>query len=216
MARSSVEVRQASANGKRKRAARLGPELRRPMILDAAHEVFLEHGFDGASMAAIAERAGVTKPVIYDSFENKDELFEALRDRERDLIITKVVAALPEDAPVDLEASMIAALTAFLTHIKDDPEAFRVIVLGEGASGATASRIEERRRGYVETVAAILEDWGRGVDERPRLGVELIAHTLVGAAEGLARAIMNEPDRFDPAAAARLLGRFLTRGAAAL
>lgn len=216
MARSSADAHQGSVNGKRKRAARLGPEVRRPMILGAARDVFLDHGFDGASMAAIAERAGVTKPVIYDSFENKDQLFEALRERERDLIIGKVVAALPEDAPVDLEASMIAALTAFLTHIKEAPEAFRVIMLGEGASGETASRIEERRQEYVEIVAAILEDWGRSADERPRLGVELIAHTLVGASEGVARAIMKEPERFDPEAAARLVARFLTRGAVAL
>jgi hypothetical protein len=65
-------------------------------------------------------------------------------------------------------------------------------------------------------VAAILEVWGRSADESPRIGVQLIAHTLVGASEGVARAIMNDPERFDPDAAARLVARFLARGAVAL
>src|SRR5918994_4522452 len=61
----------------RKRAAHLGPERRRPEVLDAALELFLEHGYDGTSMQAIAGRAGVTKPVVYACFPGKDELFRA-------------------------------------------------------------------------------------------------------------------------------------------
>jgi AcrR family transcriptional regulator len=211
---SKEDTRQS--NGKRKRAARLGPELRRPMILDVAYEAFRENGYDGVSMSAIAEQAGVTKPVIYDCFANKDELFDALRARERDRIIAAVVSSLPEDAQVDLESALIAGLAAMLGYIKSDPEAFRMIVLAEGASGETAIRIERSRAEYVETVAAILEDWGRPADESPRIGVQLIAHTLVGASEGVARAVMNDPERFDPDAAARLVARFLARGALAL
>ena len=185
------------------------------MILDVAYAVFLEHGFDRASMSAIAERADVTKPVIYDSFASKEELFAALRAQERARILAEVVAALPENAEVDLEASLIAGLTAFLTYVKKDPEAFRMIVLGEGASGEAAIRIQQHRAEYIETVAAMLEDWGRA-GTRPRPGVELIAHSVVGAAEGMARAIMNEPDRYEPEVAAQLLSRVLARGASAL
>ena len=55
----------AQATTRRKRAAHLGPERRRPEVLDAALALFLEHGYDGASMQAIADGAGVTKPVVY-------------------------------------------------------------------------------------------------------------------------------------------------------
>ena len=50
----------------RKRAAHLGPERRRPEVLDAALKLFLERGYEGTSMEAIARAAGVTKPVVYD------------------------------------------------------------------------------------------------------------------------------------------------------
>ena len=202
--------------GSRKRAERLGPEVRRPLILDAAYDVFLENGYDGASMSTIAERAGVTKPVIYDSFANKDELFDALRDRERDRIMSAATAAMPEAPHIQLEETVIAGLGAFLEYVRAEPEAFRMIVLGEGASGEASLRIQSRRSEFIETVAAIIDDWGREPGERPSTGVELIAHTLVGAAEGIARAIMAEPDRYDPQISATLVARFLVRGGASL
>ena len=61
-----------------RRAAHLGPERRRPMVLDAAFELFLEHGYEGTSMEAIARATGVTKPVVYACYPSKEELFKAL------------------------------------------------------------------------------------------------------------------------------------------
>src|SRR5271167_325410 len=66
----------------RTRATHLGPERRRPLILDVAFGLFLERGYKGTSMDAIADAAGVTKPVIYACFASKAELFGALLDRE--------------------------------------------------------------------------------------------------------------------------------------
>ena len=71
----------------RKRAAHLGPERRRPQVLDAALTQFLEHGYDGTSMQAVADEAGVTKPVVYACFASKDELFRALLRREEERIL---------------------------------------------------------------------------------------------------------------------------------
>src|SRR3954453_302683 len=90
--RSSVSpVEQPPVN--RKRAAHLGPERRRPEVLDAALGLFLEHGYDGTSMQAIAERAGVTKPVVYACFPGKDELLWALLTREEERILGEIQAA---------------------------------------------------------------------------------------------------------------------------
>src|SRR6266576_5165458 len=72
----------AKAEHHRKRAAHLGPERRRPEVLDAALELFLAHGYDGTSMQAVADQAGVTKPVVYACFPVKDELLRALRASE--------------------------------------------------------------------------------------------------------------------------------------
>src|SRR5215475_581873 len=50
---------------------------RRALIMDKGEEAFLEQGFQGASMAEIATRAGCSKGTLYNYFENKDELFLA-------------------------------------------------------------------------------------------------------------------------------------------
>ena len=90
MAVSQTETR------RRKRAAHLGPERRRPLVLDAAHDLFLRNGFEGTSMDAIAAAAGVSKPVVYDCFASKDELFTAMLDREEERVLRETG---PRSAP---------------------------------------------------------------------------------------------------------------------
>src|SRR5438045_3350559 len=87
----------------RLRAAHLGPERRRPLVLDAAFAVFLERGYAAASMDAIAERAGVTKPVVYACFESKEALFAALMEREEQRVLAQIAAALPDRPDADPE-----------------------------------------------------------------------------------------------------------------
>ncbi|RYI99905.1 MAG: TetR/AcrR family transcriptional regulator, partial [Actinomycetales bacterium] len=52
----------------RPRAAHLGPEARRPLVLDAALQVWNDLGAAGVTMAAVAEQAQVSKPVLYECF----------------------------------------------------------------------------------------------------------------------------------------------------
>src|SRR5438105_15473421 len=96
-----MRTRPSNARGgsrRRGRAAHLGPERRRPLVLDAAFELFLEHGYDGTSMEAVAHAAGVTKPVVYDCFGSKEELFTALLQREEARVLGQIAAALPREA----------------------------------------------------------------------------------------------------------------------
>src|SRR6266436_2861630 len=85
----------------RPRAAHLGPERRRPLVLDAAFDLFVKRGYEGTSMEAIAAAAGVTKPVVYNCFSSKEELFEALLRREEERVLAAIQASLPVDADVD-------------------------------------------------------------------------------------------------------------------
>src|ERR671916_62379 len=89
-----MSVGQSTSQPRRKRAAHLGPERRRPLVLDAAHDLFLRNGFDGTSMDAIAQAAGVSKPVVYDCFASKDELFTAMLDREEERVLVETGEAL--------------------------------------------------------------------------------------------------------------------------
>src|ERR687897_2739556 len=127
---SSSRTVRRGGNG-RPRAAHLGPERRRPQVLDAALELFLERGYDGASMQAVADRAGVTKPVVYACFASKDELFRALLAREEERILGEIQAAFRDADLSDPEATLVEGFTGFLRAVDESPEVYRLIFLGE-------------------------------------------------------------------------------------
>src|SRR5205809_381101 len=105
----------------RKRAAHLGPERRRPQVLDAALKLFLERGYEGTSMDAIARAAGVTKPVVYACFPGKDELFRALLRREEERILTEIQTAFDGSDLSDPEGTLIEGFTGFLRAVAASP-----------------------------------------------------------------------------------------------
>lgn len=81
---------------RRRRVAGADPEKRR-QILDGAHEVFLARGFDIASMSDIAAAANVSKSTLYVYFEDKEHLFLALIERERESQKRGAFEALEDD-----------------------------------------------------------------------------------------------------------------------
>src|SRR6266545_1803156 len=114
----------------RKRAAHLGPERRRPEVLDAALKLFLVSGYDGTSMQAVADEAGVTKPVVYACFNSKDELFRALLRREEERIVGEIQGAFANADLSDPETTLIEGFTGFLRGVGASPEVYRLIFLG--------------------------------------------------------------------------------------
>jgi len=92
--------------GARRFAAGENP-AKRGQILDGAQRVFSRMGFDAAGMADITREAGVSKGTIYVYFDGKDELFEALIERERERMFRDVAAAL------DIGETMVGQLRSF-------------------------------------------------------------------------------------------------------
>src|SRR5262245_29492510 len=78
----------------RARGARLPRSARRAQLLDAALDVFVANGYHAAAMDEIAERAGVSKPVLYQHFPGKLELYLALLDSSCDTVMDAVRPAL--------------------------------------------------------------------------------------------------------------------------
>lgn len=199
----------------RQRAAHLGPERRRPLVLNAAFELFLRHGYEGTSMEAIASAAGVTKPVVYACFAGKEELFEALLRREESRVLAAIQDSLPADADVDdPEPLLVEALTAFLRAVADSPDAYRIIVVGEGATTEIARRIQHGRGLAVDAVAGLARGWLRGrvtaVDVEA--GARLLGTVIVGLAESGARAMLRDPETWSPELLGELLGRMAADG----
>jgi AcrR family transcriptional regulator len=192
----------------RQRAAHLGPERRRPLVLDAAMEVFLEHGFEGASMNAIAERAGVSKPVVYDCFANKGELFKALFRREESRVLREVAAALPLAAPNGPEVALLEGMTAFLRAVAERPQAYRTIVLGEGGmSAAVARRIRAGRERQVADAMIAARRWLDPDQKLDDVSARLFGELLVGIGEAGARMLLSGDDGWTPETLAPQLAR---------
>ncbi|MBW9065102.1 TetR/AcrR family transcriptional regulator [Rhizobium herbae] len=101
-----------------RRAAGEDP-AKRDQIIEGAKRVFMSVGFDAASMNDITREAGVSKGTIYVYFENKEDLFSAMIERQRALFLASVRTALAEhEDPV--EVSLYKFGVHFVTHMTDE------------------------------------------------------------------------------------------------
>jgi AcrR family transcriptional regulator len=212
-----VETRTVSHNKGRKRAAHLGPERRRPQVLDAALELFLQHGYEGTSMAAVADAAGVTKPVVYACFASKDELFRALLRREEERILREIRSAFADADLSDPEATLIEGFTGFLRAVAASPDVYKLIFLGEGGGNtAVARRIQRGREVQVEALSRLARSWLRDRDDGRSRRVDATAHLLgnaiAGLAESGARLLLSGRDGWTAETLGRELGRLAAAG----
>jgi AcrR family transcriptional regulator len=196
------------------RTPRLAPELRRAQLLDAALDVVAERGFDAVTVEAVAQRAGVTRPVIYDMFGDLEGLMLALINREEGIAMAPLLAIVGPDPGDDVDpgAFLFEANLAFLRAVRSNPRTWRLVLMPpQGSSRELRERITRSRRLLAARITRLL-DWGiarRGGPEG--LDHELLAHMMVAAGEDAARLMLAHPRRYSPE---RLAG--LTRGVLAL
>jgi AcrR family transcriptional regulator len=155
---------------------------RRVQLLESALEVFVAQGYHAAAMDDIAERAGVSKPVLYQHFPGKLELYLALLDASCDDIIDNCRRAL-ESTP-DNKLRVAAAMEAFYEYIAGNNGAFRLVfesdLTNEPAVRAAVDRVTNECAAMITHV--IHDDTGL-----PAEAARLLAVSLVGMAQVSAR-----------------------------
>ncbi|MPZ67908.1 MAG: TetR family transcriptional regulator [Actinobacteria bacterium] len=109
---------------------------RREQLLDVGRTVFAERGFEGASIEEIAQRAGITKPVIYEHFGGKEGLYAVVVDREVQRLLSRFEGELNQDSP---RAKLEAAANTFLTYIEEEQDGFRILVRDSPVASKTGS-----------------------------------------------------------------------------
>jgi AcrR family transcriptional regulator len=97
---------------------------RREVIVRTATEVFAERGYDGASIDEIARRSGVSAPVVYDHFANKQDLYERLLERTRDELLGVWREHLFTDEPADIRIPR--AIAAWAGYVETHRDATRM------------------------------------------------------------------------------------------
>jgi AcrR family transcriptional regulator len=183
-----------------RRTPRLAPELRREQLLDAALDVLTEGGFDAVTVEAVARRAGVTRPVVYDMFGDLAGLMVALIDREERSALAPlldIVGVSGDPGDVDPEAFLVDAIAAFLRAVKSNPRTWRLVLMPpRGTSGELRERIRRSRRMLAERITELL-DWGIARRGGPAgLDHGLAARVIVAAGEDAARLMLAHPRRF--------------------
>ena len=189
----------------RTRAAHLGPELRRPLVLDAALPLFAVEGYEAVSMQEIADAAQVSKPVLYSCFASKEELFGQLVRREDRRLWDLVEDSVPlPGAEEDNEAVLRRGLTGMLRAVAEAPDAFRVIYL----QPAGEDRVERGRAHWEQRMAEVIAARALIPDRQARV----LGRLLVAAAELGFRTLLEEPGAWDPDELAEYLARTIMRG----
>src|SRR3954451_21108113 len=179
-----VAVSSAAAGASLGRGGRLPRSARRKQLLAAAQEVFVANGYHAAAMDDIAERAGASKPVLYQHFPGKLELYLALLDTQAEALGDAVVAALV--GTTDNSERIHGVLSAYFSFVdrSDHDGAFRLIfesdLVNEPAVRERVERVSEKTMlAVADTVAA---DTGLATAEAQLLGT-----ALTGAAQVAAR-----------------------------
>jgi AcrR family transcriptional regulator len=166
----------------RPRGGRLPRKARRAQLLDSALEVFVAQGYHSAAMDDIAERAGVSKPVLYQHFPGKLELYLALLEQSSDRIIDATRSAL--ESTTDNKQRVLETMKVFYDYVANAQGAFRLVfesdLTNEPAVRAQVDRVTDACADEITKV--IHEDTGLS-DEQSRL----LAVSLVGMAQVSAR-----------------------------
>jgi AcrR family transcriptional regulator len=159
--------------------------VRQRQIVELAEQLFSERGYQGASMDELARRAGVTKPVVYELFGNKDGLFRSCLERSAERLATEVAEAVRAES--EPEARVRAGGLAFLRFAKDNRVAWELMMEGRFSDAAN----EARRRQAALVHELLLEKAPADVDTRE---LELAAHAVNSAYEGVAHWMWEHPD----------------------
>ena len=179
---------------------------RRLQLLAQAQRVFGDKGFHAASMNDLAKAAGVTKPVLYQHFDSKRELYRELLDH---------VGAQIEDAVAKANADAAGpheqvqgGLGAYFRFVADHPDAFRVLFGGgtrrDPDFSDQAAAIEAR---IARSIAPLIQIDGISTEHQT-----LLAYALVGLSEGASRYWLRELSDTGPDVIAEQLAQFAWAG----
>jgi len=164
------------------RGARLSRQARRAQLLEAAQEVFVSSGYHAAAMDEIADRAGVSKPVLYQHFPGKMELYLALLDDANEQLTAAVLGAL-QTATTDAER-VAATMDAYFEFVSRERTPYRLVFESDLVNDAAVRERLDRVESAVSAAIAPLmqENTEFTLDES-----RLLATAMVGMAQQSAR-----------------------------
>lgn len=194
-------------SGHATRGVRLPRGARRAVLLEAAQDVFVANGYHSAAMDDIAERAGVSKPVLYQHFPGKLELYLALVTTHVDVLVATVRGALGSTS--DNKSRIAAAVAAYFDFVDREDQAFRLVFESDLRNEpAVQEAVERAEQACADAIAAVIAQ-DAGLDENTS---SLIAVGMVGLCQIAARYWLRTERAVPKQEAIERLSRFAWRG----
>ncbi len=192
------------------RAAHLGPERRRPQVLDAALAITVEDGVGQVTIGAIADRLHVTRPVIYACFADRVEIITALLERETTNLRDALVAALHSAHGDDPEAAFVDGFDALLRVVAERPHSWRVVFSAQ-PDPAVVDRFV-KVRGEMEAIAGqwirpALISWWDVADVDVKLPV--LIEFFMSSCEAAVRSLLDTTNPWTAHDLAAMYGRMV-------
>jgi AcrR family transcriptional regulator len=164
----------------------------RDQIVAIATELFASRGFDGTSIDAVLEQAGVSRGSLYHHFASKEALFEAVLDAVEERIGEETVAVVLEAGDGDSMAGLRAGGLAWV-RLAGDPVVQRIVLIDAPAvlGWERWREIEEQNAlGTLKVAMQVAADEGRITNDL----VDVFAHTLLATLNEMALMIARAPD----------------------
>ena len=169
---------------------RMKPEDRERQLLEVAQRMFVESGYQGTAMEDIAKAAGVTRPVVYKLFGNKDGVYLACLKKAREVLNGYIIEhAIKGES---LQGRLHGGIEGYFSFVEFERDAFRFLYdSGAAVAGPAARAASQLRFDTVNRIALLLSDLKGVVSEEEVLAT---AHALSGAGEQLAKWWLTQPN----------------------
>ncbi len=194
-----------------RKGVRLPRKARREQLLMSAQTIFVARGYHAAAMDEIAENAGVSKPVLYQHFPSKLDLYLALLEQSTEDLVRRVQSAL--DGTHDNQRRVRAAIEAYFAFVDDEAAAFRLVfesdLTNEPAVRTIIEGVDVRCAEAISHVIAA--DTGLPVDQSM-----LVAMGLLGMAQTAARYWLREKGSIPRDQASKMMSVLAWRGGSGL
>jgi AcrR family transcriptional regulator len=189
----------------------MAPAQRREQLLDAALSVILEQGYSGISIEAVARAAGVTRPVVYDHFENLERLLQALVEREEKYALEQLENIVPADIGDAHPAALLAGgVRQFLHAVVNRPATWRIILLPpEGTPATIRQHIEKNRQRTLERLEELAQLAIAQPELPDQLDSELTARAIRDLGEEAGRMVLTDPEHYPPERYEQFVGSVL-------
>jgi AcrR family transcriptional regulator len=189
------------------KSARLPRDERRAQLLIAALEVFTVAGYHSAAMDEIADRANVSKPVLYQHFPSKLDLYLAVLDMHIDSLVFAIQKAIASNR--ENSSRVAATVEAYFGFIDSEGEAFRLLFESDmSLEPQVRERLNRMTYDCAAAVSAVISiDTGLGKEESMMLAVGII-----GTVQTAARHWLDRDGKIDRKRANELVMNLIWRG----